>query len=64
MSQTYQALPRVEKALKRLGLLNKSCEYIKTATKMPVLHTTDVEFESWILKLEKLTQKPNKKAGL
>lgn len=54
MPGTTQALSRVERALKRLNLLNKPCYHIAQATGMEVLHTTDTGFNSWLSKLEKL----------
>ena len=58
MDNNYQALTRVDLALNRLGLLNKSCDYIRTATGMDVPHTTDPGFSRWLSKLDKLPIKP------
>lgn len=52
------ALSSAEKALKRLGLINKQVDYIQAITGMPVPHTTDKDFIVWISKLEKLPTKP------
>ena len=58
MPTSLKTLSRVELALERLGLVNKSCEYVKAATGMEVLHTDDPGFNSWINRLEKFPVKP------
>ena len=54
MPAPQKALTRVGSALKRLGLLDKSCDYIAQATGMDVPCTTDPTFSTWLSKLEKL----------
>lgn len=58
MPVLLKSLSRVESALHRLGLVNKSCEYIRDVTGMDVLSTYDPGFEVWVKKLEKLPVKP------
>lgn len=50
-------LTRVERALKRLGLLNKQCDFIEKETGMKAPGTDDNDFNKWLTRLEKLSPK-------